>query len=250
MLVQPTIEKLKAMKLDRLAQTWLEQQKSAEHQQLAFDERFSLLVDAQYLAQQNKRMDRALKQAKLKLSNACLEALDYAAARGLDRAHMRQLATGRWIVEHLNCVVTGPTGVGKTFVGCALAQLACRLGHRALYRRVPRLFDELALARADGTYARLLGRLARVDVLVLDDWGLSPLREPERRDLLEILEDRYGTRSTVVTSQLPTDKWHDHLGDPTLADAICDRLLHNAHRIVLKGPSRRKEKLAGEPQEE
>lgn len=132
MLVQPTIEKLKAMKLDRLAQAWQEQQKSAELLQLAFDERFSLLVDAQYIAQQNKRMDRSLKQAKLKLSNACLEALDYAAARGLDRAHMRQLATGRWIVEHLNCVVTGPTGVGKTFVGCALAQLACRLGHRAL----------------------------------------------------------------------------------------------------------------------
>ena len=138
-------------------------------------------------------------------------------------------------------LITGPTGTGKTYVACALAQQACRKGFRALYRRVPRLFDELTLARADGTYARLLARLARVDVLVIDDWGLAPLRDQERRDLLEILEDRYGTRSTIITSQLAREHWHDYLGDPTVADAICDRLLHNAHRIVLKGPSRRKE---------
>ena len=137
-------------------------------------------------------------------------------------------------------IVTGATGTGKTYVACALAQQACRTGFRAIYRRVPRLLDELALAHADGTYTRLLGRLAKIDVLVLDDWGLAPLREQERRDLLEILEDRYGARSTIITSQLPVEKWHDYLADPTIADALLDRVVHNAHRIKLKGPSRRK----------
>lgn len=241
MLMQPTLDKLKALKLEVLASAWLEQQKSADLAQLSFDERLGLLVDAQFLAQQNKRLDRALKEAKLKLSTACLEDIDFPPVRGLERAQIRQMAPCRWVADHLNCAITGPTGVGKTYVACALAQQACRHGYRALYRRAGRLFDELALARADGSYARLLARLARVDVLLLDDWGLAPVRDAERRDFLEVLEDRYGTRSTIVTSQLPTDQWHDHLGDPTLADAICDRLLHNAHRIVLKGPSRRKE---------
>ncbi len=153
---------------------------------------------------------------------------------------MRQLATGRWIEAHQNVVITGATGVGKTYIACALAQQACRRGHRVLYLRAPRLFDELTLARADGTYAKLLARFARTDVLVLDDWGLAPVQDLERRDLLEIMEDRHGLRSTIWTSQLPVAQWHDHLGDPTVADAICDRLLHNAHRIVLQGPSRRK----------
>jgi DNA replication protein DnaC len=250
MLTEPTVDKLKSLKLEVMAQAWLDQHKHADLSKLSFDERFSLLVDAQWMAQQNKRLDRALKEAKLKLGSACIEDIDYPARRELDRAVIRQLSSCRWVEEHLNCVITGPTGVGKTFVACALAQQACRKGHRALYKRACRLFDELRLARADGTYGRLLGRLARVDLLVLDDWGLAPVQEPERRDLLEILEDRYGTRSTVVTSQLPTDRWHDHLGDPTLADAICDRLLHNAHRIVLKGPSRRKEKQEGENKDE
>ncbi len=154
---------------------------------------------------------------------------------------MRQLATGRWIEAHQNVVITGATGVGKTYIACALAQQACRRGHRVLYRRAPRLFDELTLARADGTYTKLLARFARTDVLVLDDWGLAPVQDLERRDLLEIMEDRHGLRSTIWTSQLPVAQWHDHLGDPTVADAICDRLLHNAHRIVLQRPSRRKE---------
>jgi DNA replication protein DnaC len=154
---------------------------------------------------------------------------------------MRQLGTGRWIEAHQNVVITGATGVGKTYIACALAQQACRNGHRVLYRRMPRLFDGLTLARADGTYVKLLTRFARTDVLVLDDWGLAPVEDVERRDLLEIMEDRHGLRSTIWTSQLPIAKWHDHLGDPTVADAICDRLLHNAHRIVLQGPSRRKQ---------
>jgi DNA replication protein DnaC len=138
-------------------------------------------------------------------------------------------------------VLTGATGVGKTFVACALAQQACRKGYRAIYRRASRLFDELILARADGTYPRLLAKLARVDLLVIDDWGLVQVGDTERRDLLEVMEDRDGNRSTIMTSQLPVEAWHDHLGDPTVADAICDRLLHRAHRIVLQGPSRRKE---------
>ena len=154
---------------------------------------------------------------------------------------IRQLATGRWIEEHHNVILVGATGVGKSFLACALAHQACRKGYRAGYRRASRLFHELALARADGTYVRLLAKLARLDVLVIDDWGLAPVQDPERRDLLEILEDRYGTRSTIITSQLPPAQWHDYLADATLADAICDRLLHNAHRIVLQGPSRRKE---------
>lgn len=157
---------------------------------------------------------------------------------------MRQLGSCRWVAEHQNVVITGATGTGKTYLACALAQTACRKGYKALYRRAPRLFDELTLAHADGSYARVLARLAKVDVLVIDDWGLAPLKEQERRDMLEILEDRYGHRSTLMTSQLPTTTWHDHLGDPTVADAICDRVLHNSHRVVLKGPSRRKEESA------
>jgi DNA replication protein DnaC len=184
---------------------------------------------------------RALQEAKLKLPQACLEAIDYPARRELDKAVIRQLATCRWVEEHHNVILVGATGVGKSFVACALAHQACRKGYRALYRRASRLFHELILARADGTYVRVLTKLARIDVLVIDDWGLAPVQEQERRDLLEILEDRYGTRSTIVTSQLPPAQWHDHIGEATLADAICDRLLHNAHRLVLKGPSRRKE---------
>jgi len=182
-----------------------------------------------------------LQEAKLKLAQACLEGIDYPARRELDKAVIRQLATCRWVEEHHNVILVGATGVGKSFIACALAHQACRKGYRAGYRRASRLFHELALARADGTYIRLLTKLARLDVLVVDDWGLAPVQDQERRDLLEILEDRYGTRSTIITSQLPPAQWHDYLSDATLADAICDRLLHNAHRIVLKGPSRRKE---------
>ena len=241
MLSPPTMEQLQALKLAAMAAAWTAQQQEAAMSQLSFDERFGLLVDAEWLARENARMTRTLKAAKLKLSQACLEAIDSPARRELDKALVRQLATGRWIAEHHQLLITGATGTGKTFVACALAHQACRQGYRALYWRVSRLFHALALARADGTYTRLLAKLARVDVLLLDDFGLVPLQEPERRDLLEILEDRYGTRSTIITSQVPPAHWHEYLGDPTLADAICDRLLHNAHRLVLKGPSRRKE---------
>ncbi len=240
MLTEPTLQKLKSLRLDAMAAAWLAQQKDPQVSQLDFDERFGLLVDAESLFRENRRLDRLLREAKLRLSQACVEDIDYPAARRLDRSLIRQLVSGRWIHEHQNVGITGATGTGKTYIACALAQHACRQGFRTLYRRASRLFEEMGLARADGSYVRLLGKFARVEVLVIDDWGLTPVREPERADLLEILEDRYGTRSTIMTSQLDPKRWHDHLGDPTLADAICDRVLHNAHRITLFGPSRRK----------
>ncbi len=246
MLAQPTLEQLSGLRLHALARAWQEQQEDPAASDLGFDERLALLVDAEWTDRQNKRLDRLLREAKLRLPGACVEDVDYAKERKLDKATVRQLAGGRWIEAHHNVVITGATGVGKTYLACALAQQACRLGYRVLYRRAPRLFDELTLARADGTYPRLLARFARMDVLLLNDWGLAPVQDIERRDLLEIMEDRHGLRSTIWTSQIPVAQWHDHVGDPTIADAICDRLLHNAHRIVLQGPSRRKVKAKGD----
>lgn len=241
MINAPTLEKLTALRLQAMAGAWQDQQQRAEFSALAFDERFGLLVDAQWLAGENRRLHRFLQDARLRLSHATLEAVEYRPQRPLDRALIRQLATCAWIAHHQNVVLTGPTGVGKTFLACALAHQACRSRFRVLYKRVPRLLDELTLAHADGTYSRLLARLARTDLVILDDWGLAPLRDQDRRDLLEIVEDRYAQRSTLITSQLPVDQWHDHLGEATLADAILDRLLHQAHRIDLQGPSWRKE---------
>lgn len=246
MLNEPTTEKLQAMRLPAMLAAWQEQQRQAELGSLTFDERFALLVEAEWLRRENERLVRHLREAKLRLSQASLEDLDYSARRELDRAQIRQLAAGTWITAHQQVLITGATGTGKSFLACALAHQACRQGHRALYRRVSRLFDELTLARADGTYARVLARLARADVLILDDFAIAPLDPHQRQDLLEVLEDRTGTRSTIVTSQLPTPKWHAYVDDPTLADAICDRLLHNAHRVVLKGPSRRKPETPSE----
>jgi DNA replication protein DnaC len=238
------MQKLLQLRLTAFAAAWSEQQKNPEVNKLSFDERIGLLVDAEHLARENARISRCLRDAKLRMSTACVEDIDYSPKRELDKSVVRQLANCRWVNEHQNVLVTGATGTGKTYVACALAQQACRKGYRSLYRRMPRLFEELTLAHADGSYAKFLVRLAKVDLLVLDDWGLAPLNERERRDLLEIIDDRHGNRSTIITSQLDPKLWHDQLGEPTLADAICDRLLHNAHRLVLKGPSRRKEEAA------
>ena len=246
MMNEPTLEKLRAMRLEGMAASWLEQQKDTAATKLAFDERFGMVVDAEWLHRENKRLGRALKEAKLKLSQACVEDIDYPARRELDKAVVRQLSSCRWVQEHQAVLITGATGTGKTYVACALAQQACRKGFRAVYRRASRLFDELRIAHADGSYVRVLTRLARVDVLIIDDFAIAPVSDEERRQLLELLEDRYGTRSTIVTSQLAPNDWHDYLADPTLADAICDRIVHHAHRLVLKGPSRRKEKLTAE----
>jgi len=237
---EPTLQKLKALKLDAFATTWLEQQRDPEMSKVPFDERLGYLVDAECLARENTRLGRLLRDAKLKIPTACVEDVDYPPRRELDKAVVRQLATCRWIAEHHNVCISGATGTGKTFLACALAQHGCRRGYRALYRRASRFFEELRLAQADGSYTRLLARIARIDVIVLDDWGLAPVTERERRDFHEVLEDRHGERSTIITSQLPPDRYHDHIGDPMTADAICDRLLNNAHRIALKGPSRRR----------
>jgi DNA replication protein DnaC len=239
MLTEPTLEKLKAMRLDAMAATWGEQKDKPEVHQLAFDERFGMLVDAEWLHRENKRTTAALRDAKLRLTSACVEDIDYPAHRELDRAQIRQLATCRWVVEHQNVLVTGATGTGKTYVACALTQQACRKGYRAIYRRAARLFSELVLARAEGTYARLLAKIARADVLVIDDFAMTPITDNERRDLFEVLDDRHGTRSTIISSQVPPKRFHDYINESTHADAICDRLIHGAHRLVLKGPSRR-----------
>lgn len=242
MLEQPTLEKLRALRLGAMADAWLEHEKSPKTARMDFTERFGMLVDAEYLYRENRKRDRRLKEAKLRHGGASIEDFDAAAARGLDRSLLRRLATCSWIDEHLHVVITGATGVGKTYLACALGQTACRRGYRVLYRRTPRLIDELSLARADGTLTRLLIKLARTELLILDDWGLTPLRAQDSRDLLEVIDDRDGLRSTVLASQIPASKWHDYLGDATIADAIADRLLHAAHRIVLKGSSRRAKK--------
>jgi len=242
MLQEPTLERLYAMRLAAMASAWEAQSRSAEANGLGFDERFSLLVDAEYVARENRRLKRLLRDAEFRISEASMEGVKASAERGLPPAMIRQLATGKWIGDHLNVLITGATGVGKSFLACALGQLACRNGQKVAYRRVPRLFEEVTLAKAEGTYGKLLGKLAKVEVLILDDFGLGKLREAQRHDLLEVLEDRYGDRSTIVTSQLPIKSWHDWVGDPTLADAILDRLVHNAYKVELKGPSQRKEK--------
>ena len=240
MLTEPTIEKLQALHLGAMAAAWTAQREDPEMHELDFDTRFGMLVDAEHLSRDNKRLARALREAKLRIPTACVEDVDYSPKRELDRAAVRQLGTCAWIASHANVIVTGATGTGKSYIACALAQQACRSGYRAVYRRMPRLLEELALAHADGSYTRLLGRLAKIDVLILDDWGLAPLRDQERRDLLEIFDDRHAARSAIITSQIPVEKWHDYVGDPTIADALLDRVVHNAHRIKLKGPSRRK----------
>ncbi len=242
MLHQPTIEKLLAMHLEPMVETWRGFEQNENAQELGFEEKLSLMVDRLWTWRQNLALERRLRYAKLR-GNACVEDIDYRASRGLDRALMRSLANDSgWVERHENVFIVGPTGVGKSFLACALAQKACRDGHLVLYTRAAALFRDLKLARADGSLRNLLARLARADVLVLDDWAIAPLADAERRDFWEICDERYQTRSTILTSQLPVTRWHEQIGDATIADGILDRLVHNAHRIELRGESMRKTK--------
>jgi DNA replication protein DnaC len=229
------------MRLHTIADALRDQLQQPSLQELSFEERIAMLVDREWIARENRKLQRRLKAARLK-QQASIEDIDFRHPRGLDKSVMLTLSNCNWIRNHQNVIVTGQTGIGKSYLAEAFAQKACREGFTALYYRVPRLFRDLAITRGDGSYGKLLGKIAKTDLLVVDDWGLSPLNDAERRDFLEIMEDRHGTRSTVITSQYPVAKWHELIGEPTLADAILDRIVHNAHKIILKGESLRKTK--------
>ena len=238
-LTNQTIEGLLALRLPAMAAGVAEQAASAAHHCLSFDERLGLLVDRELAEREERRLARYLKAARLR-TDAVVEDIDFRRRRGLDRAAVLGLAEGAWVTNHHNVAVVGPTGVGKTFLACALANSAIRRGHSALYLRAPRMLDELAIARADGRLARLMASWARVDVLLIDDFLIRPLNPDQAADTLEVVEDRAGLRSTVVTSQLPVNLWHEAMGEPTIADAVLDRLLQQLHRIELAGESMRR----------
>jgi DNA replication protein DnaC len=239
MLTHPTLDKLQTLRLTGMYQALVEQLQMPDIATLTFEERFGLLVDRECTAREHRRLTTRVRQAKLR-QTACIEDLDDRHPRGLDKSLIARLATCQWVRERHNVLITGPTGIGKTWLGCALGHQACRDGLTALYLRLPRFLQELPIAKGDGRYGKLLTALAKTDVLILDDWGLAPFSEENRRDLLEIVEDRHDRRATIITSQLPVEHWHDALGDPTLADAILDRLVHNAYKIALHGESMRK----------
>ena len=240
MLNHPTVSKLHTLRLTGMAAALQEQSTQLDIDRLCFDERLGLLVDREASERDSRRLKLRLSQARLRQS-ACIEDIDYRTPRGLDRSLMATLATGQWLRQHLNILITGKTGVGKSWIACALANQACRLGFTARYQRSDRLLTEINQARGDGRYTRLLAQTAKTDLLAIDDFCLGPWTDVARRDLLEILDDRHGNRSTIVVSQLPVDHWHAAIGDPTLADAILDRLVHNSYRITLEGESKRRD---------
>ena len=239
MLAHPTQERLLALGLTGMARALDDQRRHPDIAALSFEERFALLLDRETTERENKRLVTRLRFAALR-QQAVVEDIDLHAARGLDRALFQKLAAGDWIDRKQNLLVIGPTGVGKSWIACALGHKACRDNRSVVYHRVPRLLEALALARGDGRHGRLMKTLGRVQLLILDDWGLAPLTGEQRRDLLEIMDERHERGSTIVTSQVLVDHWHEVIGDPTIADAVLDRLVHNAHRLVLKGESLRK----------
>jgi DNA replication protein DnaC len=240
MLNHPTLEKLRTLRLTGMADAFQEQL-TKPLPDLDFESRLGLLIEREWYLRENRRLKRRLTQAKLQ-QTACIEDIDYKHPRGLNKSSILELTRGQWIHQHLNLLITGPTGCGKTYLACAVAHKACLTGFTSRYYRLPRLWHELKVAKADGTYTNWLSQLAKVDLLILDNWGLVSPDDEQRRDLLEMLDDRYQRCSTIITSQLPTTHWHEHLNDATLADAILDRLLHNAVRLELKGDSLRKNK--------
>ncbi len=242
MLTHPTLDQMQALGLAGMATAYRELAEQSNADDLSRDEWLGLMLDRETVMRADRRLSNRLAAAKLRFAEACIEDIDFAAHRGLDRRNTLSLAQGAWLKAHENMIITGPTGTGKTWLACAFGHQAARLDHSVLYLRMPRLFEDLAMARLDGRFPRLVDKLARVHLLILDDWGTHCLTDQQRLDLLEIFEERYRRKSTLITAQLPVDKWHEMIGEPTIADAILDRIIHNAHRISLQGESMRKQK--------
>jgi DNA replication protein DnaC len=242
MLTHPTLEQMQTLGLKGMADAYRDLAEHGQTEQLNKEDWLALMLDREAATRADKRLANRLRVAKPRFAEACIEDIDFAAERGLDRRNILSLADGAWLKAHENLIITGQTGTGKTWLGCAFGHQAARLDHSVLYARMPRLFEDLAMARLDGRLPRLIDKLARVQLLILDDWGTHGLNDRQRLDLLEICEERYRRKSTLITAQVPVAKWHDMIGDPTIADAILDRVIHNAHRITLKGESMRKTK--------